>query len=129
MSASADPHFAIIDADVGYFRRHPRRRHRVRPSSQDEAQVLVGGPLPALIWYVAVRRVGDRAHQKIVIALPAKPTGGELSEEQAAAVWQYWFSLVSPTSPPPGARAKDGDTHPVLCRVCYRRVTRARIRF
>ena len=129
MSASADPHFAIIDADVGYFRRHPRRRHRVRPSSQDEAQVLVGGPLPALIWYVAVRRVGDRAHQKIGIALPAKPTRGELSEEQAAAVWQYWFSLVSPTSLPPGARSKDGDTHPVLRRVCYRRVTRFRIRF
>jgi hypothetical protein len=28
MSASADPHYAIIDADVGWFRRHPRRRHR-----------------------------------------------------------------------------------------------------
>jgi hypothetical protein len=26
------------------------------------------------------------------------------------------------------AGAKDGDTHPVLCRVCYRRVTRSRIR-
>ena len=89
--------------------------------------MLVGGPLPALIWYAAIRRVGDRAHQKIVIALPAKPTGGELSEEQSA-VWQYWFSLVSPTSLPPGARSKDGDTHPVLRRVCYRLVTRSRIR-
>ena len=90
--------------------------------------MLVGGPLPALIWYAAIRRVGDRAHQKIVIALPARPTGGELPEEQSA-VWQYWFSLVSPTSPPPpGARAKDGDTHPVLCRVCYRLVTRSGIR-
>jgi hypothetical protein len=29
MSASADPHYAIVDADVGWFRRHPRRRHRV----------------------------------------------------------------------------------------------------
>jgi len=84
MSASADPHYAIIDADVGWFRRHPRCRHRVRPFSQDEEQVLVGGPLPALIWYAAIRRVGDRAHQKIVIALPARPTGGELSEEQSA---------------------------------------------
>ena len=89
--------------------------------------MLVGGPLPALIWYAAIRRVGDRAHQKIVIALPAKPTGGELSEEQSA-VWQYWFSLVSPTSPPPAREPKDGDTHPVLCRVCYRLVTRSRIR-
>ena len=79
MSAGADPHYAIIDADVGWFRRHPRRRHRVGPFSQDEAQVLVGGPLRALIWYAAIRGVGDRAHQKIVIALPAKPTGGELS--------------------------------------------------
>ena len=68
--------------------------------------MLVGGPLPALIWYAAIRRVGDRAHQKIVIALPAKPTRGELSEEQAAAVWQYWFSLVSPTSPPPAREPK-----------------------
>ena len=67
--------------------------------------MLVGGPLPALIWYAAIRRVGDRAHQKIVIALPAKPTGGELSEEQSA-VWQYWFSLVSPTSPPPAREPK-----------------------
>jgi hypothetical protein len=123
MSASADPHYTIIDADVGWFRRHPRRRHRVRPSSQAVEQ-----PLPRALYYAAVRRVGDRAHQKIVIALPAKPTVGELSEEQAAAVWQYWFSLVSPTSPPPGARAKDGDTHPVLCPVCYRLVTRSRIR-
>ena len=90
--------------------------------------MLVGGQLTALIWYAAILRVGYRAHQKIVIALPAKPTGGELSEEQAAAVWQYWFSLVSPTSPPLGERAKDADTHPVLCRVCYRRVARSRIR-
>jgi hypothetical protein len=42
--------------------------------------------------------VGDRAHQKIVIALPAKPKGRELSEERAAAVWRYWFSLVSPAA-------------------------------
>jgi len=68
--------------------------------------VLVGGPLPALIWYAAIHRVGDRAHQKIVIALPAKPTSGELSEEQAAAVWQYWFSLVSPTSLLPAREPK-----------------------
>jgi len=27
------------------------------------------------MWYAAVRRVGDNAHQKIVIALPAKAKG------------------------------------------------------
>ena len=43
MSASADPHFAIIDADVGYFRRHPRRRHRVRPRSQADVEALAQG--------------------------------------------------------------------------------------
>jgi hypothetical protein len=56
----------------------------------------MGGPLPPLIWYAAVRRVGDHAHQKIIIALPAKPKGRELSEERAAAVWRYWFGFVSP---------------------------------
>jgi hypothetical protein len=84
--ASANPHLACIDADVGYFRRHPRRRHSVRPSSQDEAEALAEQRLPRALYYAAVRRVGDNAHQKIVIALLAKPTGGELSEEQAAAV-------------------------------------------
>src|SRR5262249_46383213 len=43
MSASADPHLAIIDADVGYFRRHPRRRHRVRPRSQADVEALAQG--------------------------------------------------------------------------------------
>jgi hypothetical protein len=48
------------------------------------------------MWYAAVRRVGDNAHQKIVMSLPSKPRGRELSEERAAAVWDYWFGLVSP---------------------------------
>jgi hypothetical protein len=48
MSASANPHCAVIDADRAWFERHPRRRHRVRPSSQHEAQ-LMAGPLPAVI--------------------------------------------------------------------------------
>jgi hypothetical protein len=47
MSASFDPHFAIIDADVRYFQCHPRRRHRVCSSSQEGAGVLAQRPLPA----------------------------------------------------------------------------------
>src|SRR5262249_55642066 len=36
--------------------------------------------------------------------------------------------LLLPRLPPFAERAKHGDTHLVLCRVCYRRVTRSRIR-
>jgi hypothetical protein len=39
--------------------------------------------------------VSDNAHQKIVIALPAKPKGPELLEEKAREVWDYWCSLAS----------------------------------
>ena len=61
MSASADRHLACIDADVAWFQRHPRRHHRVRVSSQAEAQSMACGSVANNLRDVLANS-GDSAH-------------------------------------------------------------------
>jgi hypothetical protein len=90
MSGCADRLWALCDADRQFFRKHPRRTYRTRPSSIEEVQGMPPHGFVVEQPYSAVlRRVNGRMQKLIVPELVI----ATLPETKAKAVWEYWPAL------------------------------------